>query len=83
VVPTVFGEAGRLPGLPPGAGIAAVSAMGWAGFVFGPPIIGQPASATSLPVALGVEPLLAAFIALAVRRALRDGEPATHVSAVH
>lgn len=75
VVPTVFSAAGRLPGLPAGAGIAAVSAMGWAGFVFGPPIIGQLASATSLPVALGVVPVLTAFIALAVRRALRTPTP--------
>ncbi len=71
VVPTVFSAAGQLPGLPAGAGIAAVSAMGWAGFVFGPPIIGQLASVTSLPWALSVVPLLTAFIALAVRRALR------------
>lgn len=84
VVPTVFSEAGRLPGLPAGAGIAAVSAMGWAGFVFGPPIIGQLASATSLPVALGVVPVLTAFIALAVGRAVRDSRAAaTPASAVH
>ena len=70
VVPSVFSAAGQLPGLPAGAGIAVISAMGWAGFVFGPPIIGQLASLTSLPVALGVVPLLAAFIALAVHRAL-------------
>ncbi|HEX4430583.1 MAG TPA: MFS transporter [Frankiaceae bacterium] len=66
VVPTVFSAAGALPGVPPSSGIAAVSACGWAGFVCGPPLIGQLASATSLPVALGVVPVLTAFIALAM-----------------
>jgi predicted MFS family arabinose efflux permease len=70
VVPTVFSAAGGLAGIPPSSGIAAVSACGWAGFVCGPPLIGQLASATSLPVALGVVPVLTVFIALAVRRAL-------------
>ncbi len=66
VVPTVFSAAGTLPGIASSSGIAAVSACGWAGFVCGPPIIGQLASATSLPVALGVVPLLTAFIAVAL-----------------
>ena len=66
VVPTVFSAAGGLPGIAPSSGIAAVSACGWAGFVCGPPLIGQLASATSLPVALGVVPVLTAFIALAM-----------------
>jgi fucose permease len=67
VVPSVFSAAGNLPGIPSGAGIAAVSALGWAGFVFGPPVIGQLAALTSLPVALGLVPVLTAFIAVAVR----------------
>jgi fucose permease len=66
VVPTVFSAAGALPGIPPSSGIAAVSACGWAGFVCGPPLIGQLASATSLPVALGVVPVLTAFIAISM-----------------
>ncbi len=66
VVPTVFSAAGGLAGIPPSSGIAAVSACGWAGFVCGPPLIGQLASATSLPVALAVVPVLTAFIAVAM-----------------
>jgi predicted MFS family arabinose efflux permease len=66
VVPTVFSAAGALKGITPSSGIAAVSACGWAGFVCGPPLIGQLASASSLPVALGVVPLLTAFIAVAM-----------------
>jgi hypothetical protein len=65
VVPTVNSAAGRLPGLSPGAGIVAVSTCGWLGFVCGPPLIGALASVTSLPAALGVVPLLVAFIAVA------------------
>jgi predicted MFS family arabinose efflux permease len=66
VVPTVFSAAGALPGITPSSGIAAVSACGWAGFVCGPPLIGQLASATSLPLALAVVPVLTAFIAVAM-----------------
>jgi sugar phosphate permease len=69
VIPTVNSAAGRLPGVSPGTAIAMVSAWGWAGFVFGPPIIGQLASATSLTVALGVLPVLTACIAAATVRA--------------
>ena len=58
VIPTVNSAAGRLPGLSPGTAIAMVSACGWAGFVFGPPIIGELASASSLTAALGVLPVL-------------------------
>jgi MFS family permease len=67
VVPTVNSAAGRLPGLSAGATIASVSACGWAGFVVGPPVIGELASATSLPVALGVIPVLVVFMAVASR----------------
>jgi fucose permease len=62
VVPAVFSAAGRIPGLHPGTAVATVSACGWAGFVCGPPLIGQLASLTSLPAALGLLPLLTAFI---------------------
>jgi MFS family permease len=68
VVPTMFSAAGRLPGLHPGVGVAAVSGLGWAGFVFGPPVIGQLAGAVSLPFALGLVPLLTAFMAVGTRR---------------
>ena len=66
VVPTVFSAAGGLTGITPSSGIAAVSACGWAGFVCGPPLIGQLASATLTAVALAVVPVLTAFIAIAM-----------------
>jgi MFS family permease len=69
VVPTVNSAAGRLAGISQGTGIAMVSACGWVGFVFGPPIIGALASASSLTAALGVLPALTACIAVATARA--------------
>jgi hypothetical protein len=73
IVPSVFSAAGRLPTLNAGATIAAVSACGWAGFVCGPPLIGGIASGTSLPVALGLLPVLTTFIVVAtmLAKALR------------
>jgi hypothetical protein len=39
-IPILFGAAGRLPGIPAGIGIAAVSTAGYCGFLAGPPLIG-------------------------------------------
>jgi MFS family permease len=77
IVPTVFSAAGRLPGLNPGTAIATVSTCGWFGFVCGPPLIGQLASLTSLPLALGIIPLLTTGIVLstALAPALRENGP--------
>jgi fucose permease len=80
VVPLMFSAAGSIPGVPSAAGIAAVSGFGWAGFVCGPPVIGQLAQATSLPLALGIVPVLVALIAVGTRTALRT--PTTVGSAV-
>ena len=73
VVPAVFSAAGRIPGLHPGTAVATVPACGWAGFVCGPPLIGRLASLTSLPAALGLLPLLTAFIVVgtSLARALK------------
>jgi MFS family permease len=68
VIPSVNSASGRLPGLSQGTAIAMVSAFGWAGFVCGPPVIGQVASATSLTVALVLLPVLTALIACATAR---------------
>ncbi|MGI8404237.1 MAG: MFS transporter [Thermomicrobiales bacterium] len=67
IVPTVFSAAGALSGQHAGTAIAAVSALGWAGFVCGPPLIGHLAEWTSLPLALGIIPLLTAVIAIVTR----------------
>jgi MFS family permease len=79
VVPTVFSAAGRLPGLSPGFAITTVSACGWIGFVCGPPLIGEIASATSIPVALCLLPVLTLYIVIATARtpALSGNLPAS------
>jgi hypothetical protein len=47
--------------------VAAISAIGWIGFVAGPPLIGHIAEAVTLPVALGLLPLMTGVIAVTVR----------------
>jgi fucose permease len=78
VVPAVFSAAGRIPGLHPGTAVATAAGCGWAGFVCGPPLIGRLSAWTSLPVALGLLPLLTAFIVVGTltSRALSDRQPA-------
>jgi MFS family permease len=84
VVPAVFSAAGRIPGLPAGTAVATASACGWAGFVCGPPLIGRLASWASLPVALGLLPLLTAFVVAGTlsSRALRERQPRPHAGQV-
>ena len=52
VVPLSFSAAGKLSNLPAGVGIAGVAAIGYAGFLAGPPLIGLIAEATSLRFSL-------------------------------
>lgn len=81
IVPTVFSAAGRLPGVNPGTAVAAVSALGWAGFMFGPVVIGQLSELTSLPVALGVIPVLVAAVTVLTRRTTVLDQPGPAVAA--
>src|SRR3569833_1855530 len=48
VVPMVYGLAGKSKTMPPGVAIAAVSSIGFIGFLAGPPLIGFIAQAVSL-----------------------------------
>jgi fucose permease len=77
VVPAVFSAAGRIPGLSPGTAVATASACGWAGFVCGPPLIGRLSAWASLPVALGLLPVLTAFLVAGTlsSHALRARQP--------
>jgi MFS family permease len=63
IVPTVFRAAG-LRAATPGAGIAAVSTVGYSAFLVGPPAIGFLSEAIGLRAALGVVVALAALIPL-------------------
>ncbi len=40
IVPIVYSNAGKVPGLAPGLGISMASTIGYAGFLIGPPVIG-------------------------------------------
>jgi fucose permease len=76
VVPTIFRAAGSQPGIPASVGIAAVSTMGYAGGLIGPPVIGTVASAVTLRGSLAIILVLLAILALAGRRALAtNGAP--------
>jgi MFS family permease len=65
IVPTLFSAAGRLPGMHPGTAVATVATFGWAGFVCGPPLIGQLSQASNLRCALALLPTLTLLIAIA------------------
>jgi MFS family permease len=62
VIPTTYSMVGEAASANPGRAVALVSGIGWVGFVAGPPLIGQIASATSLRFALIVIPVLTALI---------------------
>ncbi|HEY2258957.1 MAG TPA: MFS transporter [Solirubrobacteraceae bacterium] len=54
VVPTLFRASADQPGVPTGPALAAVSSLGYLGFLAGPPLIGTVAQLTSLPLACGL-----------------------------
>src|SRR5205085_8142954 len=64
VIPVAFRAAGSSAGLAAGVGIAAVSTVGYFGFLAGPPAIGWTAHAVGLPRALGLVVLAAAAMPL-------------------
>lgn len=68
VVPLVYSAAGRSKVLSPGVALAAVSTIGYLGFLFGPPFIGFIAQVSSLRVSLGLIALLGSVIALFASR---------------
>ncbi|MFI1253261.1 MFS transporter [Streptomyces netropsis] len=64
VIPVVFGHAAELRPARPGPAIAAVSAVGYVGFLAGPPVIGGIAEAVDLRVAMLV--LLVLMVSMAL-----------------
>lgn len=73
VVPVLFSAAGRVPGVAPAHGIAAVSGVGYLGMMAGPPVIGLIAQHSSLSAGLVVVVVFALFMAASAQRALRTG----------
>lgn len=75
IVPLLFSMAGRMPGVAPGVSIAAVTTLGYLGFMAGPPVIGVVAGLSSLPLAFVLVMalvLLMASLAGRVRSAEED-----------
>jgi MFS family permease len=67
VAPVLFAGGGRLEPDAPGRGIAAVTTMGYTGFLAGPPLIGFAAQVTSLQWGLALTVIAALIIALFAR----------------
>ncbi len=74
VVPTLFRAAGSQPGIPASVGIAAVSTMGYAGGLIGPPVIGTVAGAVTLRGSLLIILVMLAILTIGGRRALSRRE---------
>ncbi len=79
VVPIVFRSAAATPGSPAGPSLAAVSTLGYLGFLAGPPLVGGLAELTSLPVALGIVVVCATMTAVlaGATRGTGSGETVT------
>ena len=68
VVPILYNAATRVPGTSRAAAIAAVSSIGYAGFMTGPPLIGGIAQAVSLTAAMFVVVVAAGLLAIGARK---------------
>jgi len=62
IIPIVYSLAARTKTMAPSTALAAVSTVGFSGFLFGPPVIGFVAHAISLRWALGLVLLLGLVI---------------------
>jgi len=68
VVPLVYGAAGKSKVLTPGVALAAVSTIGFLGFLVGPPLIGLVAGATSLRGSFSIIAVMGLAITIVSRR---------------
>ena len=73
LAPVLYSAVGRraAPGRQ-GADLAAVTAVGYVGFVTGPPLVGAVSAATSLPTALGLLSVVGVLLAIATPIAVRE-----------
>ncbi len=67
IAPVLFAGGGRLEPDAPGRGIAAVTTLGYSGFLAGPPLIGFAAQVTNLNAALFLTVIAALIIAIFAR----------------
>ena len=75
VVPVLFRAAGSTPGVSASVGVAAVSTIGWLGFLSGPPVIGFAAGTLGLRSALGIVVVATVALALLSRSASPSVRP--------
>ena len=68
VVPLVYGAAGKSTTMSAGVALAAVTTVGFAGFLLGPPLIGLIAGATSLRVSFSLIALMGLAVAALGRK---------------
>jgi MFS family permease len=68
VIPLVYSAAGRSKILSPGVALAAVSTIGYLGFLFGPPCIGFIAQVFNLRVSFGLIAILGSIIVVMAAR---------------
>ncbi|WP_128547327.1 MFS transporter [Larkinella soli] len=64
VVPLVYSAAGKSTTMSPGVALAAVSTIGFLGFLIGPPLIGLVAGATSLRISFSIIAAMGLCVAL-------------------
>lgn len=69
VVPLVYSAAGRSKVLSPGVALAAVSTIGFLGFLCGPPLIGLVAGVTSLQISFSIIALMGLCVSVVSTRA--------------
>ena len=74
VVPLVYSNAGRSKTMSPGMALAAVSSVGFLGFLAGPPLIGIVAGMSSLRVSFIIIALMGLSVAIVARLVKRNGE---------
>jgi fucose permease len=72
--PIVLSAAGRVRGVAPELALAAVTSVGYTGFLAGPPLIGLVAQVTSLRIALGIVVALGVLITALAPAVRSDGE---------
>lgn len=72
VVPLVYSAAGRSRTMPAGVALAAVSTVGFAGFLLGPPVIGLVAGLSSLRVSFAIIALMGLCVAALAAPATRE-----------
>jgi MFS family permease len=68
VIPLIYSTVGKSKVMSPGVAIAAVSTIGYLGFLMGPPFIGFIAQATSLRISFGLIAIMGTMIAVIATR---------------